>query len=148
MDYIKIRFGDDMNRLTSDLERTLENMFRSVGPGFRLSECAWKPQMDLYETSDTVVILGEIAGITKDDLEIEINRRAVRIRGMRSMQPKIENATYRLAEIQYGRFERVLLLSAPVDPEKVEASYTNGLLQIKLVKLPQDVTYRVPISEG
>ena len=147
MDYIKIRFGDEMHRLTSDLERTLENMFRSVGPVFRLSECAWKPQMDLFETAEEITVLGEIAGVTKENLEIEINRRAVRIYGTRPMQPRVENTTYRLAEIQYGRFERVLVMPVPIDPEKVHASYTNGLLQIKLVKMPRDAVHRVPISE-
>lgn len=148
MDYIKIRFSDEMSRLTSDLESTLENMFRSVGPAFRLSQSAWKPQMDLYETPEEIFILGEIAGVSKENLEIEVNRRALRIQGVRPMQSKTQNATYRLAEIQYGKFERVLLLPVPVDPEKVHASYNNGMLQIKLFKMPRDITYRVQITEG
>ncbi|MFC1858929.1 Hsp20/alpha crystallin family protein [Thermodesulfobacteriota bacterium] len=148
MDYIKIRFGSEFDRLSSNLEKTVEHLFRSVGPMFKLSECAWRPQMDIYETPEEIIILAEIAGVTKENLEIEINSKAIKIHGTRPIIPLMENASYRLAEIQYGNFERVLFLPAPIDTEKVNASFSNGLLQIKLSKLPQEVTHTIPISDG
>ena len=148
MDYIKIRFGNDFDRLSSSFERTVEHMFRSTGPMFMLSERTWKPQMDIYESPEEILILAEIAGVSKDNLELEINSKAVRIHGSRPEMPRMENSTYRLAEIQYGRFERVLFLPAPIDTDKVTASYQNGFLQIRLTKIPQDVTYKIPISDG
>jgi HSP20 family protein len=54
--------------------------------------------------------------------------------------------TYRLAEIQYGRFERILFLPSPIDPDKVSAAAKDGLLEIRLAKRPMDQTYKVPIS--
>ena len=42
MDFIKIRFGDDFDHLGSKFEKTIEEMFRSVGPMFNCSECSWK----------------------------------------------------------------------------------------------------------
>jgi HSP20 family protein len=59
-----------------------------------------------------------------------------------------DSSTYRLAEIQYGPFERVLYLPAPIDTEVVGSDYTNGFLQLRLVKLPAHQTYRVPVKEG
>jgi HSP20 family protein len=103
--------------------------------------------MDIYETPDEIIIMGEIAGVTKEDLELEISSKAVRIQGNRVPITRIENATYRLAEIQYGKFERILYLPAPIDPEVVSASYSNGFLQIRLAKLALDKTFKVPITE-
>lgn len=148
MDYIKIRFTKDVGRLTSEFEKTFEEMFRVITPMFTLSERTWKPQMDIYETPDEIIILAEIAGVKKENLELEISSKAVRIYGNRTEFPKAENATYRLAEIQYGKFKRILFLPAPIDPEVVSASYSNGFLQIRLAKLMLDKTHKVPITDG
>ncbi|MFO7970772.1 MAG: Hsp20/alpha crystallin family protein [Desulfobacterales bacterium] len=148
MDYIKIRFISDFDQLDPQIEKTIDDMFRPIRPMFMLSARKWKPQMDIYETPDQILILAEIAGVKKEDLELEISKKAVRIYGSRAEFPRGENAKYRLAEIQYGRFERTLYLPAPIDPEVVSASYSNGFLQIRLAKSSLDNTRKIPISEG
>lgn len=146
MDYIKIRFISDFDQLDSDFEKTIDDMFRSISPMFTLSERRWKPQMDIYETPDEIVVLAEISGVNKEDLELEISTKAVKIYGNRSESSRIDNATYRLAEIQYGKFERILYLPALIDPEVVSASYSNGFLQVRLAKLSLDKTHKIPIT--
>lgn len=150
MDYIKIRFGNDFDQLASKLDKTFEEMLRQrpMSPMFTSSERTWSPQMDIYETPEEIIIQAEIAGVDKENLEVEINSKAVRIYGKRSEIPLVENATYRLAEIQYGKFERILFLPTPVDTELVTSSYSNGFLKIRLSKLPVDVTHKIPISDG
>ncbi|NQT11008.1 MAG: Hsp20/alpha crystallin family protein [Desulfobacteraceae bacterium] len=148
MDYIKIKFTKESDQLSSDIGRGIEDMFRSMRPLFALPEGVWKPQMDIYETDEEIIILAEIAGVNKENLGVEINTRAVKIYGERTEMPRLKNSTYRLAEIQYGRFERVLFLPAPIDTDKVIATYLNGLLQIRLAKLPPDRTHRIPIIDG
>jgi HSP20 family protein len=115
---------------------------------FSLSERVWKPQMDIYETPLEVIILAEIAGVDKENLEVEISSRAIRIKGNREEIPRVENTTYRLAEIQYGAFERILYLPALIDTDKVSASYLNGFLQIRLARMLQDKTHTITILEG
>ncbi len=145
MEFFKIRFGNDLDELTSKLERTLEDML-GMSPSFTLSERTWRPPMDMYETPEEVVILAEIGGVDKGDLEVEISSKAVRIQGKRLAPASGPNYTYRLAEIQYGRFERILFLPSPINPDKVTAASKNGFLEIRLVKRPVDQTYKVPIS--
>jgi HSP20 family protein len=147
MDYFKIRFGSDLDELTSKFEKTLEDMLGDMGPTFRMSERMWRPPMDMYETAGEIVIMAEIGGVDKDDLEVEISSKAVRIQGHRTASAGGEGCTYRLAEIQYGRFERILFLPGPIDPEKVTASSRNGFLEIRLTKRPVDQSYKVPISQ-
>ena len=148
MDYIKIRFTKDIDKIGSTFEKTVEDLFRTINPMFTIAEQKWKPQMDIYETPDQILILAEIAGVKKEDLELEISNKAVRIYGTRAEFPRGENAKYRLAEIQYGRFERTLYLPSPIDPEVVSASYSNGFLQIRLAKPSLDKTRKIPITEG
>ena len=147
MDYIKIRFSSDFDTVGSKVEKTIEDMFRSLNPLFLLSERKWNPQMDIYETEDEIIVLSEIAGVSKEDLEVEISNKAVKIYGERNQIPRVDNAKYRLAEIQYGKFERILFLPALIDTEIVSASYSNGFLQIRLAKLAMNKTQKIKISD-
>lgn len=152
MDYIKIRFGKDFDRpgigfdgIGDDVLRPADLMLR---PMFRLSERIWKPQMDIYETPEEIFILAEIAGVVKENLEVEISAKAVRIKGNRSEIPRMQHSTYRLAEIQYGKFERILFLPELIDTEKASAAYADGFLNIRLAKLPRDRAHKIPVSDG
>jgi HSP20 family protein len=104
--------------------------------------------MDMNETPEEVIIVAEVPGVDKDDLEVEISSKAVRIKGNRYARHCTGNATYRLAELQYGHFERILFLPAPIDPEIVSAAYQNGLLEIRLAKQPPEQTHKIPIQDG
>lgn len=145
MDYIEIRFGEDLDRPSSS-EKPIHDMFQSINPIFCLSQRVWKPQMDIFETRTTIIIQAEIAGVDKDDIAIEVSNKAVRVSGTRGRIPPEETATYRLAEIQFGRFERVLYLPSLIDTQQVSASYANGFLEIKLGKAPVDKMKNVKLS--
>ncbi|MEW6260531.1 MAG: Hsp20/alpha crystallin family protein [Thermodesulfobacteriota bacterium] len=147
MEYIKIKFGNEFDSIGSRFETTLEQMFRTMNPGFSLCSPSWTPPMDIFETTDAIIIRADMAGVKKEDMEVEINSKAVRIYGKRCELTPPQNGTYRLAEIQYGAFERILFLPAPVDTEIVNASYVNGFLQITLAKIPMDTVHKIPISE-
>ena len=150
MDYIKIRFGNDFASLGSSFEKTMEEIFRPrpVSPMFSSGDRTWNPQMDIYETPKEIIIRAEIAGVLEEDLEVEINSKAVRIAGRRNELPRQDSATYRLAEIQYGRFERFIFLPAPIDTEVVSSSYSNGFLQLRLAKTAKSITHTIPIEDG
>jgi HSP20 family protein len=147
MEYIKIRFGKNLEEMQSRLQRTIDEMFRRVNPMLVLPEQRWRPQMDIYETPEEIIIVGEISGVEKEDLEVELDQGAVRISGRRREMAHGPGIRYHLAEIPYGRFERILLLPVPIDPEGVTASYNNGQLKIAMAKKPRTQTHRVPIED-
>ena len=134
MKHIEIRFGDNLETHATE-EKSFEEMFQSVNPMFCFSKRVWKPQMDIFETGNDIIIQAEIAGVNKEDIVIEISNKAVKISGDKKSPHPDRNATYRLAEIQFGRFERVLYLPSVIDVEKVAATFLNGFLELKLGKL-------------
>ena len=146
MDFIKIRFANDFDKVGSKFEKTIAEMFHSMNPMFAFSKSSWKPQLDMYETPEEFIVIAEIAGVEKEALDLEINTRAIRIAGKRLLNPPGENGRYRLAEIQYGTFERVLYLPVAIDTEKVEASYKKGMLIIRLPKLKFETRFNIPIT--
>ncbi len=147
MEFIKIRFTNNFDGMGSKFEKTIAEMFNTMNPRFSFTQSSWKPPIDIFETPEGILIIAEIAGVEKEDLEIEINSRAIRMSGRRAPSPSTDKGRYRLAEIQYGVFERVLQLPVMIDPEKVTASYKKGLLQVHLTKLTREMAYKIPISE-
>ena len=147
MDYIKIRLSNDVDRVGSTFEKALADMFQSANPIFTLSKSAWKPQVDMLETAEEIIVIAEIAGVDKTDLDLEINTRAIRISGKRMINPPAKTGRYRVAEIQYGGFERILRLPSPIDTEKVTAAYQKGMLMIRAPKIQYETRYNIPISD-
>ncbi|MDY6825181.1 MAG: Hsp20/alpha crystallin family protein [Thermodesulfobacteriota bacterium] len=134
MDYIKIHLSTDLDQIGSELKRTMDDIFGSVNPMFSRFSSKWVPQMDLYETPEQITIVAAVAGVKKDSIEIEINQRAVKIIGARTSPHPGEKTKFRLAEIQYGKFERILYLPAPIDTDQVSASFSAGMLTINMTK--------------
>ena len=133
MKHIEIRFGDNLEPHAPE-EKSFEEMFQAVNPMFCFSKRIWKPQMDIFETRDEIIIQAEIAGVNKEDIVIEVSGKAVKISGFRKNCQPHPTATYRLAEIQFGQFERVLYLPTVIDVEKVSAKFSNGFLKLTLGK--------------
>lgn len=145
MEYLEIIFGEDFER-SSRGEKGGQDMFESINPMFCLAKRTWKPQMDILESRHQITIQAEISGVEKDDITIQVSSKAVKISGSRCRKPPERPATFRLAEIQFGRFERVLYLPSLIDVKKVTASYENGFLEIVLEKLPVERTSTVEVT--
>jgi HSP20 family protein len=147
MDYIKIRLSSNLDEVSKGLRRTIDDIFGAANPIFSQLSRTWKPQMDLFETADEIKIVATIAGVDKESMEIEINERAVRISGSRRPPSPVNEATFFLAEIQYGKFERILFLPKPIDTDRVSASLSAGILQITMVKQRVRKSMKVPIRD-
>jgi HSP20 family protein len=146
MDYIKIRFVENPEGVESEFRRTVEEMLRAAQPRFILSRQRWRPQIDIYETGEEIVITAEIAGVPREEICLEIGPRTVKISGTREGGPREGNARYRLAEIPCGRFERTLSLPVPIDTETAKAVCRDGLLEIRLAKRPVDRIQKINIQ--
>ncbi|PIP07373.1 MAG: heat-shock protein Hsp20 [Syntrophobacteraceae bacterium CG23_combo_of_CG06-09_8_20_14_all_50_8] len=145
MSYIKIRVEKNLPSMDLGIRRTIDEMFRLINPVFTLSRHTWRPHTDIFETDSEIVIASELAGVKMEDIHVEMDRNTLKIYGIRREMPHHETATYILAEIPSGHFERTFTFSTPVDTEVVSASYLEGLLYIRLKKHPGDITRSIPI---
>ena len=98
------------------------------------SHSAWTPNTDVYETSDHLVVKMEIAGINREDLEITLDDRLLVIRGYRKDPCRLARCSFRQMEIDYGYFERRIVIPRSVDGSHARAQFSNGFLQIELPK--------------
>jgi HSP20 family protein len=92
----------------------------------------WRPPTDVYETDDCVVVKVEIAGMREKDFAISLDGKRLIISGVR--RDPAAKLGYQQMEIVYGQFETDVHLSRAIDENKIEATYQNGFLSVRLTK--------------
>lgn len=142
MTYIKINFGSSFE---DEFEKVVDEVFHLVRPAFSNYECIWRPNVDVYESNDEIIVLADMAGLNKEELHIEVDRKKVKIAGVRKAIQLLQNARYCQAEIPHGYFERKVMLPAPVESQSAKASYADGILMVRINKLPANKSHRISI---
>ena len=143
MNFIKIKFGCNFEE---EFHKAVHEVFHLVSPVFKYYESIWRPNIDVYESIDEIIILADLAGLNKEELHIEIDHRKIKIAGVRKAIADLKSARYRLAEIPRGYFERSIALPETVDAESAVASYADGVLMIRVNKLAANKTRRIEIK--
>ena len=88
--------------------------------------------IDAYSTENELVVVAPVPGAAPEDVEITIEGETLTIRG--EIKPPLGNVDYIFNERVYGPFVRSLTLNVPVQAEKAEASFDNGLLTLTIPK--------------
>lgn len=99
-----------------------------------LVHARWRPAADMAETSRSVEVTIDLAGVDEDDFEIQLFDNGLVVEGRRRLPSCGEDAVYHAAGIPQGLFRVELPLPAPIDPDGVEARYERGLLRVTLPK--------------
>jgi len=123
------------NQLQS-LQAEMNNLYdRVTGDGRRLFGLAPSfPAVNVWEETDALHVEAELPGLNLTDLEIYVTGgNQLTIKGQRKQMP-LEKGVWHREERTYGEFSRVLTLPYPVDADKVDARFDNGVLRITLPK--------------
>jgi HSP20 family protein len=142
--------GTSIDRMFT-LNRALDQAFNGVG-GSRV----WVPALDVAERGDAYLVHAELPGVSPDQVEVRFEQNVLTIRGSKPASFEVTNdGELRLfaAERVHGSFERSVRLPEFVDAERIDASFTNGLLTITIPKAqtaqPRRITIRgQSVNEG
>lgn len=125
-----------MRRLQDEVNRVF------AGPG---SFAGGFPAVNLWQGTDSTALTAELPGVDPADIDISVKNDIVTISGERKL-PVGDDATWHRRERAYGRFSRVIQLPYRVDPDRVEARMTDGVLSIELRRPEADRPRRVQIT--
>ncbi|MGP0064940.1 MAG: Hsp20/alpha crystallin family protein [Isosphaeraceae bacterium] len=139
------RFAEEMDHLMGDLGMGAGSFMPGVlgrSPelsGLRegLAEAIWSPRVDLLERDGTLIIRADLPGLSKDDVQVEVEDDMVTIRGERKQQAKGEKEGYAYSECSYGTFYRAMPLPEGADASKATAEFHNGVLEITVPAPPR-----------
>ena len=145
------RYMENMERLFDDFnvfgtpsifgrEPVARNVFAGGG---------WWPQIEVTEREGQFTVRADLPGMTRDDVKVEVRGGTLSISGERKQESEEEREGYYRSERSYGSFFRRVSLPEGADAEKAEASFNNGVLEVK-VAVPKREPHgrRVEIKEA
>ena len=106
------------------------------------------PPADVTVSDGDLVLTLDVPGLTADDLEIELVDGYLSVRGERKRPEVAEGTRWAHMERGFGRFERRIALPQGVDPDKVTASYDNGVLSLLVPKPERLIPRQIQIGTG
>ena len=110
------------------------------------SERGWVPAVDVAEDEQEVTVRAEIPGMDPKDLEVTITGNHLVLAGEKKESSEKSGKDFHLSESRFGVFHRSIPLPEAVDPDHVEAEYAQGVLVIRLKKVPSTPVKRIDVK--
>lgn len=129
----------------NELERMQRRMLRNFGLNRYDTESGF-PAVNVYANDQAQIISAELPGLKREDIEISVAGEALTISGSREPEKVEEGAEYHRQERSFGKFTRSFQLLFPVDAEKVEASFEDGVLHIRLPRAEANRPRKIAIK--
>lgn len=130
--------------LRREIDRLFDDMYGSVA-----GRAGWIPAVDVREDDKELTILAELPGLKQDDVEVTCDNGVLTIRGEKSEERKEgDERHYHLVERTYGSFTRSFQLPQAVDESKIEGSFDNGVLTVRIPKTALPQPKRIQINPG
>jgi HSP20 family protein len=124
------RMQSEMNRLFSGFGATATRDF---------------PPINIWLGENSVVVTAELPGITSEDVNLSLQEDVLTLAGKREPKSQEQNVTWQRRERAYGSFSRAVQLPFRIDPDKVQARFSNGVLEIELQRLEADRPKKIQI---
>jgi HSP20 family protein len=128
------RIGEEMERLQREMNRLYSDFFGRGESTFRLGVF---PHVNVSEDSENLYVRAELPGIMPEDIEISVQGETLTLRGEKKLPEAGENVNYHRREREGGLFRRIISLPTKINPEAVDARFTNGVLKVILPKAPE-----------
>jgi HSP20 family protein len=123
------RPGQDWDLGTPRLSRMMEELF-----GARPRAAGLAPALDVVEDDKSYIVSVELPGAKKEDVNVECHDNVLTIRGEKRSEREEKKEQRRWTERTYGSFSRSFTLPSDTDPERVQASFKDGVLTVTLSK--------------
>ena len=134
---------DDFDRRILDefkeLERQMGRMLRSTSlsrtiPMPSSGGGGWQPDVDVYETTDDIIVLMDTAGIDMDNMTVTAEKNSIFVQGRRNLPKRGHVCCIHQLEIEMGFFKRTISFPVSVQIAATTFSCQNGILEIKIPK--------------
>lgn len=130
-----------------DVQREVNRLFDNMS---RPADVASTIPAEVVETDNEVRIMIEIPGMNPDDIELTVENNVLTICGEKRWQKEegTEEGDYHLMERRYGRFARGFALPSRVNAGRIDASYDQGILTVRLPKSEEAKPRRIEVRSG
>lgn len=127
------------------VQRAMDNATRSDRLGARTSGRGSFPLVDVFSEGDDYVLVAELPGVRKEDLDVQVKGDTVRIQGKKLVELAADVSVHR-RERSEGKFDRTLSFPAQLDAAKSSADYRDGVLTLRLPRAESEKPRSVTIN--
>lgn len=142
------RSHSPLREMQKQIDR-LDRIFEEFTPWTGASEFGMagtiNPRCDMTEDTNNYFLKFEIPGIPKDNIKVEVNNNVLVVSAERKEEKKKEEERKYYSEFSYGSYYRAMTLPTAVDEKKIDASYENGVLSVRLPKIEGTKAKQIPI---
>ena len=103
------------------------------------------PTADIYETEDALVVVMEVPGVEKKDLQVSLENDVLRIEGRIDFS-KYDGLDPLYTEYNVGHYSRAFTLSSKIDQQQISAEVADGVLKLTLKKAREAMPRRIAIG--
>ena len=133
--------------LQDRINRMFDDSFSQTGMGDdEISSYGWKPNVDIYEVEDGIVIKADLPGVKKEDVSVEVKDNLLTLKGIRLEDPDVGEQCYFCQERAFGPFQRTFTLQYNVQPEKIKASFKNGVLKVNVPEPKEEKPRKIRVN--
>jgi len=137
----------DLSRMQRDFDHIFSNFFPTLGTDVDNTEAvSWHPRIDVIETAEAYELSLDVPGVDKENIQINFHEGVLSISGERINKELSENDNVVRFERQFGRFYRSFTLPNKINTKKIDASFENGVLVVKVPKLEETKPLKIKIS--
>jgi HSP20 family protein len=134
----------DLVGLGNEMEKWFD--FPFSGESLPAERAAWRPAVDVYEEKGELVVKADLPGLSKDDIDVEVEDDVLTLKGTRQEENESEEGGHYRCERASGAFERTFRLPAGVDASKIKAAFKDGVLTIRLPKAEEAKPRKIKIG--
>lgn len=138
---------DPLKSLQHEVERLFHDLVYRRHPASHFAEPSWSPAADLIVSERTARAIFELAGVPRESVKVRLRGNVLEVSGRRTPPQEPAGTHYHRAEIYFGDFRRVVELPWDADPNRVDAVYREGLLEVRLRRAPAPVRREIEIEE-
>lgn len=134
----------EMSMLQDRINRVFnEQISRGEAEG---AEKSWAPVVDILEDNSDLIVRAELPGVAREDMDVEVTSESLTISGERKFDEKSSDKYLRM-ERAYGLFKCSFSIGVPVQPDKIKASYKDGILEIVVPKAEEVKPKKIEINK-
>src|SRR3974390_1070026 len=137
----------ELSALQNRMSRLFEEQYGS-GREESLTAGAFVPPVDIYEDEHSIRLKLEVPGIEEEDLDVKVENNTLTVAGERKFEKEEKEENFRRVERRYGSFTRPFTLPNTVSTEDINASYDNGVLNIRLAKRAEAKPKQIKVNVG
>lgn len=128
-----------------DFQQELDSTRLSDWLGQTTSGTGTFPAVNIFSKGDDCVIIMELPGVKKSDLNINVKGKQIRVIGKKEISYGDDISVHRRERVS-GNFDRTLAIPIEVDVDKVKAKYQDGILAVYLPRAEADKPRSVKIN--